>query len=340
MHHLKLYVLGFLFVVYMVRIKDTEVVVTQYVFPEYANPLGNLYGGRMMYWITMAGTLAASKVARGFTVLASMDSIYFLNPVKVGHTIILTGRVEYIGRSSMEVSVDVDLEDHAKGIKMPATRAYMAFVAVDPEGKPRPVPTSLEPSEDERLIYERALARRNARMERISRRKEEALNTGSIGDISWKLKSVRAVMPEDALQGNLMFVGKLFMYIDEIAAILATRFAKGVVVTGSLDNMEFYSPIRIGDVLTLEAGITCVWKSSMEIKVKILTESLIHGYIRHAGTAYMVFVHLDESGRPSPLPQYQPMTDFEKRLCEEAEKRRERRIKDLEMIREQLKLYQ
>jgi len=324
----------------MVKIKDTEVVMTQYVFPEYANPLGNLYGGRMMYWITMAGTLAASKVARGFVVLASMDSIYFLNPVKVGHTIILTGRVEYIGRSSMEVSVDVDLEDHVKGVKMPATRAYMAFVAVDPDGKPRPVPTSLEPANDEYNIYENAIKRREARMSRILKRKEEALNIESIGDLTWKLKSVRAVMPEDALQGNLMFVGKLFMYIDEVAGILATRFAKGIVVTGSLDNMEFYSPIRIGDVLTLEAGITCVWKSSMEIKVKVLTESLIHGYIKHVGTAYTVFIHLDETGRPTLLPSYQPATDIEKRLCEEASKRRERRIKDLEMIREQLKVFQ
>jgi len=324
----------------MVRIRDTEVVITQYVFPEYANPLGNLYGGRMMYWITMAGTLAASKVARGFTVLASMDSIYFLNPVKVGHTIILTGRVEYIGKSSMEISVDVDLEDHIKGIKMPATKAYMAFVAIDPDGKPRPVPTSLEPTIDEYDIYERAIKRREARASRISRRKEEVLNVEGIGDLAWKLKSVRAVMPEDALQGNLMFVGKLFMYIDEIAGILATRFAKGIVVTASLDNMEFYAPIRIGDVLTLEAGITCVWKSSMEIKVKVLTESLIHNYIKHVGTAYTVFVHLDESGKPVPLPSYQPTTDIEKRLCEEASKRRERRTKDLEIIREQLKTSQ
>ncbi|MGC9068338.1 MAG: acyl-CoA thioesterase [Thermoprotei archaeon] len=321
----------------MVSIKETEVVVTQYVFPEYANPLGNLYGGRMMYWITMAGTLAASKAARGFAVLASMDSIYFLNPVKVGHTVIITGRVEYIGKSSMEVSVDVDIEDHIKGIRMPATRAYMAFVAVDPDGNPRPVPVSLEPSDDEREIYERAIARRNARIPRILNRKEQALNISNIGDLTWKLKSIRTVMPEDALQGNLMFVGKLFMYIDEIAGILATKFAKGIVVTGSLDNMEFYSPIRIGDVLTLEAGITCIWNTSMEIKVKIITESIIHNYIRHVGTAYMVFVHLNEHGNPSPLPKYQPQTEDEKRACEDATKRRIKRITDLENIKKQLK---
>ncbi|MEM3832726.1 MAG: acyl-CoA thioesterase [Thermoprotei archaeon] len=317
----------------MVRIKETEVIVTQYVFPEYANPLGNLYGGRMMHWITMAGTLTASKVAKGFTVLASMDSIYFLNPVKVGHTVIITGRVEYIGRSSMEVSVDVDVEDHIKGTRMSATKAYMAFVSVDPEGKPRPVPVSLEPSDDEHEIYEKAIARRNARIPRILKRKEQALNISDIGNLTWKLKSIRAVMPEDALQGNIMFVGKLFMYIDEIAGILATKFAKGIVVTGSLDNMEFYSPIRIGDVLTLEAGVTCVWNTSMEIKVKILTESIIHNYIRHVGTAYMTFVHLDEHGNPSALPRYQPQTEDEKRSCEDATKRRIKRIADLKMIK-------
>jgi acyl-CoA hydrolase len=87
----------------MPSIADTTVEMIEFVFPEHAGAPGQIHGGRMMQWITQAGTMAAARVARGTVVLGAMDDIDFLHPVKVGHLAILRAQVEYVGRSSLEV---------------------------------------------------------------------------------------------------------------------------------------------------------------------------------------------------------------------------------------------
>jgi len=82
-------------------IADTVTETIQWVFPEHAGAPGQIHGGRMMQWITQAGTMAAARVARGTVLLGAMDDIDFLHPVKVGEIAILRARVEYIGTSSL-----------------------------------------------------------------------------------------------------------------------------------------------------------------------------------------------------------------------------------------------
>src|SRR5439155_85111 len=89
----------------MPSIADTVVEMVQWVFPEHAGAPGQIHGGRMMEWITQAGTLAAVRVARGHVVLGAMDDIDFLHPVRVGQIAILRAQVEYVGTSSLEVGV-------------------------------------------------------------------------------------------------------------------------------------------------------------------------------------------------------------------------------------------
>ena len=91
----------------MPSIAETAVEMIEWVFPEHAGGPGQIHGGRMMEWITKAGTLAASRVARGTVVLGAMDDIDFLHPVKVGQIAILRARVEDVGTSSLEVGVRV-----------------------------------------------------------------------------------------------------------------------------------------------------------------------------------------------------------------------------------------
>jgi acyl-CoA hydrolase len=86
----------------MPSIADTTVEMIEWVFPEHAGGPGQIHGGRMMEWITKAGTLAASRVARGTVVLGAMDDIDFLPLVKVGQIAILRARVEDVGTSSLE----------------------------------------------------------------------------------------------------------------------------------------------------------------------------------------------------------------------------------------------
>lgn len=321
------------------RIKDTKILTTYYVLPEYANPIGTLYGGRMMNWIVLVGTIAATKVSKGFTVLGSLDSIYFLEPVKLGHNVILSAQVEYISRSSMEVSVDVQLEESATKIIKHATKAYMSFVAVDYQGRPRELDEKIEPDNDEIDIYLKAKRRKEVRNERIADRKIKVNDIKLLDEFSWRLTTYRLAMPEDAFQGNLMFAGKLLMYIDEIASILASKYSNGICVTGSLEKMEFYSPIRIGDIITLDAAITGVWKSSMEIKVKIIAETPFENIKRHVCTVHTVFVNIDKNGKPTKLPEYTPKSEAEIKEWEEANIRRNIREKELNEIRQSLKNY-
>src|SRR5512132_2326979 len=99
----------------MLSINDTVTEMVQWVFPEHAGAPGQIHGGRMMQWIATVGTMTAARVARGAVVLGAMDDIDFLHPVKVGEVALLRAQVEAVGRSSLEVGVQVFAEDVATG---------------------------------------------------------------------------------------------------------------------------------------------------------------------------------------------------------------------------------
>ena len=103
----------------MPTVRETVAEMVQYVFPQYAGAPDQIYGGRMMDWIATAGTLAASRVARGPVAVGAMDEIDFLYPVRVGEIAILRARVEYVGRTSLEVGVRVYAESAATGVSSP-----------------------------------------------------------------------------------------------------------------------------------------------------------------------------------------------------------------------------
>ena len=123
----------------MPTVRETVAEMVQYVFPQYAGAPGQIYGGRMMDWIATAGTLAASRVARGPVTVGAMDEIDFLHPVRVGEIAILRARVEYVGRTSLEVGVRVFSENPATGERHVTLSSHMVFVAIDEAVQPRPV---------------------------------------------------------------------------------------------------------------------------------------------------------------------------------------------------------
>ena len=129
----------------MPSIAETVTELIQWVFPEHAGAPGQIHGGRMMQWICQAGTMAASRVARGTVVLGALDDIDFLHPVKVGQIAILRAQVEYVGTSSLEVGVRVWGEDVITGQRTVTLNSHLVFVSVDEDAKPRPVAARIEP---------------------------------------------------------------------------------------------------------------------------------------------------------------------------------------------------
>jgi acyl-CoA hydrolase len=133
------------------------------------------------------------------------------------------------------------------------------------------------------------------------------------------------VFPQDTNHHGTMFGGKLMEYIDKTAAIAATRHARRPVVTASSDSMDFLKPIRLGEVIELEAFVTRTFRTSMEIYVKVVTEQPHTGERQTTVTAFLTGVALGEDGRPTPVPEVYPETEEERRLYESAAERHARR---------------
>src|SRR2546422_640622 len=319
----------------MPSIAETTVEMIEWVFPEHAGGPGQIHGGRMMEWITKAGTLAASRVARGAVVLGAMDDIDFLHPVKVGQIAILRARVEAVGTSSLEVGVRVFAEDVVTGGRRVTLNSHLVFVKVGEDVRPRPVDAKIQPRDAaESALVEAARARRAQRLVRFAQRAARLSESVEADlDASERFESTRAVLPEDALFGNTMFPGKMLMELDEAGGILSMRYCKGLVMTACVDAMDFYSPIFTREVVTFEAGVNHVGSSSLEIGIKVLAEVPWSGEMRHACTAFLTYVHLGADLRPRPAPPFVPQTPGEKGRWQAAQLRRERRLERVKRLK-------
>ena len=133
-------------------------------------------------------------------------------------------------------------------------------------------------------------------------------------------------MPNDANPLGTVFGGKVMALVDLAGSIAAARHAKRAVVTASVDYMTFLYPIKIGQLIVCYSSVNRVFRSSMEVGVKVAVENLHTGEIRHTCSAYLTFVALGEDGRPSPITPVIPESDEEKRRFEDALHRREMRL--------------
>jgi acyl-coenzyme A thioesterase 7 len=311
----------------MPSIHQTQLEMVQLVLPGHANVRGTLYGGRMMDWITTAATMAAMRLARGPVVLGAMDDLDFLSAVRVGDTVTLRAQVEYVGRASLEVGVDVDAEDPRQGGQRRTTSAHLAMVAVDDTGRSRLVGVQITPADrGEEILFETARKRKAERTKRLADRPSEPAEEEETVGLTHTLEMSRLVSPDDAVLGTLMFAGRLMMHLDEVASLLALRFCRCPIVTASIDALAFFAPIRVGEIVVYQAGLNYVGRTSMEIGVRVLAENPLTGDRRHTCTAFLTMVHVNAHGRPQPVPPYHPTTDAERRRWEAAERRRELRV--------------
>lgn len=120
--------------------------------------------------------------------------------------------------------------------------------------------------------------------------------------------------------------GWIMKLVDEAAALACMRHAQKKVVTVAIDSMTFRRPIRIGDLIILNAEVSYTGRTSMEAEVHVVAENPITGKRTHTNTAYLVYVALDDMGRPSQVPPLKAETEEEKRKMEEAAARQKRRL--------------
>ena len=131
------------------RIRESAVVMAQIMNPRDSNPAGNIHGGVIMYMIDNAAGAAASRHARSQVVTASIDRLDFHHPVYIGDFVTLRASVNFVGRTSMEVGVRVEAENRL-GIRHHTASAYMTMVALDENGRPKPIPSLILETDEER----------------------------------------------------------------------------------------------------------------------------------------------------------------------------------------------
>jgi acyl-CoA hydrolase len=133
-------------------------------------------------------------------------------------------------------------------------------------------------------------------------------------------------LPNDANTFGFLLGGRVMHLVDLAGAIAALRHARKPVVTASVDHMNFLHPVRIGQLVRLMASVNRVFRTSMEVGVKVEVEDLISGARKHTSSAYLTFVALDKEGRPTDIPPVIPETETEKRRYTAAGQRREYRL--------------
>ncbi|MBF6589319.1 MAG: acyl-CoA thioesterase [Ktedonobacterales bacterium] len=135
----------------------------------------------------------------------------------------------------------------------------------------------------------------------------------------------RSMQPPDANVWGNVHGGAIMRLVDEAGGAVAIRHSRRPCVTVAMDSMIFKQPVYIGDLLTIHACLTSVGHTSMEVEARIEAENLRTGEVRHAGTSYLVYVALDDQGRPTRVPPLDLRTAEEHARWRAAEERRARR---------------
>lgn len=134
------------------------------------------------------------------------------------------------------------------------------------------------------------------------------------------------MQPEHANNLGNVHGGWIMKLMDEAAALACMRHAQRRVVTVAVDQLTFRQPIRIGDLVTFTAEVSYVGRTSLEAEVHVEAENPVTGQRTFTNDAYLVFVALDETGNPAPVPPLQPENEAQQQRIEQAERRREYRL--------------
>jgi len=133
------------------------------------------------------------------------------------------------------------------------------------------------------------------------------------------------IFPADANALGNLFGGRLMQYIDLVGAMAASRHARAITVTASMDHLDFVAPVKVGDLLILKASVNRAFKTSMEVGVKAMVEDVRKNRLRHVSSAYLTYVAMDMSGQKIAVPPVITETEHQRRRYGDAGRRGGRR---------------
>jgi len=150
------------------------------------------------------------------------------------------------------------------------------------------------------------------------------MNSKKVSDSSMTMTEL--VLPQHTNQLGNLLGGQLMHWIDICAAMSAAKHSQHVCVTASVDRIDFHHPIKLGQAVTLLASVNRVFKTSLEVGVKVYAESFKEGKKIHTNSAYLTFVSVDDNAKPIESEKVVPETNDEKRRFDEALQRRDTRL--------------
>ncbi|WP_369610836.1 acyl-CoA thioesterase [Sulfurisphaera javensis] len=313
------------------RISETKVITKRIIHYENTNFLGRLHGGDMLSFLVDTGMIASMRVARGLAVIASLDDVVFKKPIMLGDIIDIEAEVDYVGNTSMEVSMRA-----LKGNET-LVEATGTYVKVDEFLRPTIIENKIVPETEEEFDkFNKALHRRQEKAESIKDRIKKRYDTSdpTVG-LRYRSESTYFITPEMTYDGKIISAGKLLKLMDDIGGALCLSYINyenynpenGAVVTVSVNSTSFYTPIRLSDIIKIRAGISYVGSTSFEVILNVIRLDTKNFVEEHVTTAYFNYVRIDKNGKPAKVKEYQPLTEEEKKAYMEALERRKKFIK-------------
>ena len=144
-------------------VRHSALTMAQLMLPAQANPAGFVHGGELMKLMDNAAGVTAGRHSSSYVVTAQVNDIRFLRPVRVGSLVLVYAKITFVGRTSMEIQIEVETEDLFTGERMRALTSYYTMVAVDDEGRPKTIPPLIVYTEEEEQLFNEGLQRYNSR---------------------------------------------------------------------------------------------------------------------------------------------------------------------------------
>ncbi len=268
-------------------------------------------GGRVLEWIDKAAYACAVGWSGGYCVTAYVGNVNFARPIESGDVVEVEARLVHTGRSSMSVEVVVCSATPQHLHFAFATSCTVIFVSVGENGRPIPVAQWTPVTDDDRERDALAIEKTSVRADIAAAMAEQTYTDSSTAPRA-TLRFLAA--PTDVNWGGKTHGGTVMRWIDEAAFVCAAGWSRQNAIAAYSGGIRFYRPIMIGDIVEVEARLLHTGRSSMHVSVHVRSGDPKNPQMQLTTHCLTIFVALDEHGRPSPVPRWEPRTEEDRRL--------------------------
>lgn len=281
--------------------------------PTDAGRSGTVDAGRVLEWVDKAA-FAATAWAGTYCVTAYVGNIHFRRPVEVGRMVEVTATVLYTGSSSMHINTVVRAGDPKTGRLSEAARCLVVFVAVQ-NGRPTRVPEFVPQTLEQELAREYAISRIAVRDAVTAAMKDQTYtDAGTAERVTLRFLAA----PTDVNWGGKVHGGIVMEWIDQAAALCASRYCGRDTVAVFSGGVRFYRPLHIGDLVEMEARLIYTGNKGMHVAVHVRSGDPKGHELDLTTYCLTVMVTRDEAGDAVPVPAWEPVSAEDQALWQHA----------------------